>query len=90
MAVCNGNILGAVIAIQGESKSMQVIFRDFTEASLQRNIVNLTCLVFAPLFCFQGEIGIFFPLIVLRPLDGLEFSVNQKLSVLRYIFFPVD
>ncbi|KAI5415380.1 brefeldin A-inhibited guanine nucleotide-exchange protein 5 [Lathyrus oleraceus] len=33
----------------------------------------------------KGEIGIFFPLIVLRPLDGLEFSVNQKLSVLRML-----
>lgn len=32
---------------------------------------------------FQGEIGVFFPLIVLRPLDSLE--VNQKISVLRYI-----
>ncbi|KHN17773.1 brefeldin A-inhibited guanine nucleotide-exchange protein 5-like [Glycine soja] len=33
----------------------------------------------------KGEIGIFFPLIVLRPLDGLEFPVNQKLSVLRML-----
>lgn len=33
----------------------------------------------------KGEIGIFFPLIVLRPLDGLEFSVDQKLSVLRML-----
>ncbi|XP_057416198.1 brefeldin A-inhibited guanine nucleotide-exchange protein 5 isoform X2 [Lotus japonicus] len=33
----------------------------------------------------KGEICIFFPLIVLRPLDGLEFSVNQKLSVLRML-----
>ncbi|KAK7265505.1 hypothetical protein RJT34_33125 [Clitoria ternatea] len=33
----------------------------------------------------KGEIGIFFPLIVLRPLDALEFPVNQKLSVLRMI-----
>ncbi|KAJ7955363.1 Brefeldin A-inhibited guanine nucleotide-exchange protein like [Quillaja saponaria] len=33
----------------------------------------------------KGEIGIFFPLIVLRSLDGLEFPVNQKLSVLRML-----
>ncbi|KAK7291769.1 hypothetical protein RIF29_07169 [Crotalaria pallida] len=33
----------------------------------------------------KGEIGIFFPLIVLRPLDGLEFPANQKLSVLRMV-----
>ncbi|XP_019455526.1 PREDICTED: brefeldin A-inhibited guanine nucleotide-exchange protein 5-like isoform X4 [Lupinus angustifolius] len=33
----------------------------------------------------KGEIGIFFPLIVLRPLDGLDFPVNQKLSVLRML-----
>ncbi|XP_028759990.1 brefeldin A-inhibited guanine nucleotide-exchange protein 5 [Neltuma alba] len=33
----------------------------------------------------KGEIGIFFPLIVLRPLDGSEFSVNLKLSVLRML-----
>ncbi|XP_027369107.1 brefeldin A-inhibited guanine nucleotide-exchange protein 5 isoform X1 [Abrus precatorius] len=33
----------------------------------------------------KGEIGIFFPLIVLRPLDALEFPVNQKLSVLRML-----
>lgn len=51
MAVCNGNILGAVIAIQGESKSMQVIFTDFTEASLRRDIVNLTCLT-----CFYNTL----------------------------------
>lgn len=35
-------------------------------------------------FFFQAEIGIFFPLVVLRSLDGLECPVNQKLSVLRY------
>lgn len=29
----------------------------------------------------QGEIGVFFPLIVLRPLDGSDF--NHKMSVLR-------
>ncbi|KAL5850725.1 hypothetical protein ACOSQ4_008738 [Xanthoceras sorbifolium] len=33
----------------------------------------------------KGEIGIFFPLIVLRSLDGSEFSINQKLSVLRML-----
>ncbi|MED6176821.1 Brefeldin A-inhibited guanine nucleotide-exchange protein 5, variant 2 [Stylosanthes scabra] len=33
----------------------------------------------------KGEIGIFFPLIVLRPLDSLEFPINQKLSVLRML-----
>ncbi|KAL2338842.1 hypothetical protein Fmac_013288 [Flemingia macrophylla] len=33
----------------------------------------------------KGEIGIFFPLIVLRPLDSLEIPVNQKLSVLRML-----
>ena len=49
------------------------------------------CFVIFPLFLiltkfsFQGEIGVFFPLIVLRSLDGLECPVNQKLSVLRYI-----
>ncbi|XP_015888964.3 brefeldin A-inhibited guanine nucleotide-exchange protein 5 [Ziziphus jujuba] len=31
----------------------------------------------------KGEIGVFFPLIVLRPLDSLE--VNQKISVLRML-----
>lgn len=35
-------------------------------------------------FHFQGEIGIFFPLIVLRSLDGTDFPVNQKISVLKY------
>lgn len=39
--------------------------------------------LYSYIFFFQGEIGVFFPLIVLRPLDGLE--VNQKISVLRYI-----
>ncbi|XP_028786878.1 brefeldin A-inhibited guanine nucleotide-exchange protein 5-like [Neltuma alba] len=33
----------------------------------------------------KGEIGILFPLIVLRPLDGLEFPVNQKISVLGMV-----
>ncbi|KAK4266036.1 hypothetical protein QN277_027011 [Acacia crassicarpa] len=33
----------------------------------------------------KGEIGIFFPLIVLRPLDGSEFPVTLKLSVLRML-----
>ncbi|XP_065620356.1 brefeldin A-inhibited guanine nucleotide-exchange protein 5 [Quercus suber] len=33
----------------------------------------------------KGEIGVFFPLIVLRSLDGLECPVNQKLSVLRML-----
>ncbi|KAM1178875.1 hypothetical protein ACFX13_018436 [Malus domestica] len=33
----------------------------------------------------KGEIGIFFPLIVLRSLDGLDFPINQKLSVLRMV-----
>ncbi|KAK1568405.1 hypothetical protein Q3G72_024051 [Acer saccharum] len=33
----------------------------------------------------KGEIGIFFPLIVLRSLDGSEFSINQKFSVLRML-----
>lgn len=37
-------------------------------------------------FHFQGEIGIFFPLIVLRSLDGTDFPVNQKISVLKYEF----
>ncbi|KAI4344676.1 hypothetical protein L6164_011875 [Bauhinia variegata] len=35
--------------------------------------------------CLKGEIGIFFPLIVLRPLDGLEFPINLKLTVLRML-----
>ncbi|KAK2645141.1 hypothetical protein Ddye_020336 [Dipteronia dyeriana] len=33
----------------------------------------------------KGEIGIFFPLIVLHSLDGSDFSINQKLSVLRML-----
>ncbi|KAM1605801.1 hypothetical protein PS2_026498 [Malus domestica] len=33
----------------------------------------------------KGEIGIFFPLIVLRSLDGLDFPISQKLSVLRMV-----
>lgn len=33
----------------------------------------------------KGEIGIFFPLIVLRPLDSSDFPLNQKLSVLRML-----
>ncbi|XP_059461146.1 brefeldin A-inhibited guanine nucleotide-exchange protein 5 [Corylus avellana] len=33
----------------------------------------------------KAEIGIFFPLVVLRSLDGLECPVNQKLSVLRML-----
>lgn len=41
--------------------------------------------LFLTKFSFQGEIGVFFPLIVLRSLDGLECPVNQKLSVLRYV-----
>ncbi|RVW28641.1 Brefeldin A-inhibited guanine nucleotide-exchange protein 5 [Vitis vinifera] len=32
----------------------------------------------------KGEIGVFFPLIVLRSLDGSDFPVNQRISVLRY------
>ncbi|KAH7856207.1 hypothetical protein Vadar_033926 [Vaccinium darrowii] len=33
----------------------------------------------------KGEIGIFFPLIVLRSLDSSECSLNQKMSVLRMV-----
>ncbi|KAJ4835000.1 Brefeldin A-inhibited guanine nucleotide-exchange protein 5 [Turnera subulata] len=33
----------------------------------------------------KGEVGIFFPLIVLRSLDGSDFPVSQKLSVLRML-----
>ncbi|XVF48806.1 hypothetical protein PTKIN_Ptkin03bG0218000 [Pterospermum kingtungense] len=33
----------------------------------------------------KGEIGVFFPLIVLRSLDGSDFPVNQKMSVLRML-----
>lgn len=33
----------------------------------------------------KGEIGIFFPLVVLRSLDGLECPANQKISVLRML-----
>ncbi|XP_038710906.1 brefeldin A-inhibited guanine nucleotide-exchange protein 5-like isoform X2 [Tripterygium wilfordii] len=33
----------------------------------------------------KGEIGIFFPLIVLRSLDNLECPINQKTSVLRVL-----
>ncbi|XLR23539.1 hypothetical protein S83_051439, partial [Arachis hypogaea] len=34
---------------------------------------------------FQSEIGIFFQLIVLRPLDSLEFLINQKVTALSKI-----
>lgn len=33
----------------------------------------------------KGEIGIFFPIIILRSLDGSECPVNQKMSVLRML-----
>lgn len=33
---------------------------------------------------FQGEIGIFFPIIVLRSLDSSECPSDQKMGVLRY------
>ncbi|KAK9274482.1 hypothetical protein L1049_021730 [Liquidambar formosana] len=33
----------------------------------------------------KGEIGVFFPLIVLRSLDGSECPLNQKISVLRML-----
>ncbi|KHF97384.1 Brefeldin A-inhibited guanine nucleotide-exchange 1 [Gossypium arboreum] len=33
----------------------------------------------------KGEIGVFFPLIILRSLDGSDFPVNQKMSVLRML-----
>ncbi|XP_021277449.1 brefeldin A-inhibited guanine nucleotide-exchange protein 5 [Herrania umbratica] len=33
----------------------------------------------------KGEIGVFFPLIVLRPMDGSDFPINQKSSVLRML-----
>ncbi|KAE8714059.1 Brefeldin A-inhibited guanine nucleotide-exchange protein 5 [Hibiscus syriacus] len=33
----------------------------------------------------KGEIGFFFPLIVLRSLDGADFPINQKTSVLRML-----
>ncbi|KAL0547936.1 hypothetical protein IC582_012375 [Cucumis melo] len=33
----------------------------------------------------KGEIGIFFPLIILRSLDGTDFPVNQKTSVLKML-----
>ncbi|XP_024177635.1 brefeldin A-inhibited guanine nucleotide-exchange protein 5 isoform X2 [Rosa chinensis] len=33
----------------------------------------------------KGEIGIFFPLIVLRSLDGSDLPMNQKMSVLRML-----
>jgi len=45
MAVCNGNILGAVIAIQGESKSMQVILQ-----ILQKLLCGETLLIWRVLF----------------------------------------
>lgn len=32
---------------------------------------------------FQGEIGIFFALIILRSLEGTECSLNHKLNVLQ-------
>ncbi|KAB2019746.1 hypothetical protein ES319_D07G018000v1 [Gossypium barbadense] len=35
--------------------------------------------------CLKGEIGVFFPLIVLRSLDGSDFPINQKTSVLRML-----
>ncbi|EEF46181.1 guanine nucleotide-exchange, putative [Ricinus communis] len=33
----------------------------------------------------KGEVGVFFPLIVLRSLDGSECPINQKMSVLRML-----
>ncbi|KAH8504679.1 hypothetical protein H0E87_012060 [Populus deltoides] len=33
----------------------------------------------------KGEVGVFFPLIVLRSLDGAECPANQKMSVLRML-----
>ncbi|MBA0690422.1 hypothetical protein Goari_008097, partial [Gossypium aridum] len=33
----------------------------------------------------KGEIGVFIPLIILRSLDGSDFPVNQKMSVLRML-----
>ncbi|XP_022754739.1 brefeldin A-inhibited guanine nucleotide-exchange protein 5 isoform X2 [Durio zibethinus] len=33
----------------------------------------------------KGEIGVFFPLIVLRSLDSSDFPINQKMSVLRIL-----
>ncbi|XP_050218779.1 brefeldin A-inhibited guanine nucleotide-exchange protein 5 [Mercurialis annua] len=33
----------------------------------------------------KGEVGVFFPLIVLRSLDGSECPINQKMSVLRMV-----
>lgn len=35
--------------------------------------------------CLKGEIGVFFPLIVLRSLEGSECPLNQKLNVLRML-----
>ncbi|KAL1806265.1 hypothetical protein ACET3Z_029333 [Daucus carota] len=35
--------------------------------------------------CLKGEIGIFFPLIILRSLEGTECPLNQKLNVLRML-----
>jgi hypothetical protein len=35
----------------------------------------------------QGEIGVFFPLIVLRSLDSSDSPLSQKASVLRWLFF---
>ncbi|XVF35229.1 hypothetical protein REPUB_Repub18cG0127500 [Reevesia pubescens] len=33
----------------------------------------------------KGEIGVFFPLIILRSLDGSDFPINQKMTVLRML-----
>ncbi|WOH07868.1 hypothetical protein DCAR_0727302 [Daucus carota subsp. sativus] len=35
--------------------------------------------------CLKGEIGIFFPLIILRSLEGTECPLNQKLNVIRML-----
>ncbi|KAF9603443.1 hypothetical protein IFM89_036236, partial [Coptis chinensis] len=48
-------------------------------SSLLRSFVSQSSVI------FQGEIGVFFPLIVLRSLDSSDGPLNQRASVLRML-----
>lgn len=79
LAVCYRNFLSPIIAIQGMSQG--TVFTLYIEIIryLFQNLIGCKSKI-----DFQGEIGIFFPLIVLRPLDGTD--LNAKTSVPRYDF----
>lgn len=70
--------------------SERVLKYEILTDHLSYSFLGLNCLLwlyscfFMLTFFVQGEICIFFPLIILRSLDGAEFPVNQKTSVLRY------